>query len=77
MDRRWILFLASCSGRSRPRVLADGFGSLLVLTIGIAVGEAMPTPVVYSLIPDLFSGKRRELANFIFLGMPLDLCRMQ
>lgn len=70
-DRRYLLIVCILfwSAATAARGLAGGFGSLLMLTSGIAVGEAVLTPVIYSLIPDMFSGKRRELANFVFFGV--------
>jgi len=48
--------------------LAVNFLSLQACTIGIAVGEAALTPIVYSLIPDLFPEKYRPRANIIAYG---------
>lgn len=70
MDRRWLLVacILFWSAATAARGLAGSFDEMLVLTTGIAVGEAALTPIVYSLIPDLFSGRTRQLANFIFFG---------
>src|SRR5699024_9314318 len=72
-DRRYLLIICILfwSAATAGRGLADSFESLLALTSGIAVGEAVLTPIIYSLIPDLFSGKRRELANFVFFGVSI------
>ncbi|RYY24880.1 MAG: MFS transporter [Sphingomonadales bacterium] len=70
MDRRWLLIacILFWSAATAARGFADNFNELLVLTTGIAVGEAALTPIIYSLIPDLFSGRKREIANFVFFG---------
>ena len=70
VDRRWLLIacILFWSAATAARGFADNFNELLVLTTGIAVGEAALTPIIYSLIPDLFSGRKREIANFIFFG---------
>ncbi|MDT9599923.1 MFS transporter [Sphingosinicella rhizophila] len=71
VDRRWLLIacILFWSAATALRGLAGGFNELLVYTVGIAVGEAVLTPIIYSLIPDLFSGRRRDFANFIFFAM--------
>src|SRR3546814_7207685 len=46
----------------------DSFGVLFAATIGIAIGEAGLAPIVFALIPDLFSERQRNSANFIFYG---------
>ena len=46
----------------------DSFGGLFAATIGIAIGEAGLAPIVFALIPDLFSERQRNTANFIFYG---------
>lgn len=48
--------------------LAVNFASLQACTIGIAIGEAALTPIVYSLIPDLFPPGSRARANIITYG---------
>ncbi len=70
VDRRILLIacILFWSAATAARGIADGFGQLLLFTTGIAVGEAVLTPVIYSLIPDLFPGNRRVLANFILFG---------
>lgn len=70
VDRRWLLIacILFWSAATAARSFAGDFGELMIFTIGIAVGEAVLTPITYSLIPDLFRGKRRELANLIFFG---------
>lgn len=70
LDRRWLLIacILFWSAATAARSFAGSFGELMIFTIGIAIGEAVLTPITYSLIPDLFKGKRRELANLIFFG---------
>jgi len=46
----------------------QSFGGLFAATIGIAIGEAGLAPIVFALIPDLFSERQRNSANFIFYG---------
>jgi MFS family permease len=48
--------------------LAWNFATLQACTIGIAIGEAALTPIVYSLIPDLFPPASRARANIITYG---------
>ena len=48
--------------------LAVSFATLQACTIGIAIGEAALTPIVYSLIPDLFPPGSRARANIITYG---------
>lgn len=70
MDRRlllalcilvWSTAIAACS-------MAFGYWSLLLCVAFLAAGEAGLSPIVYSIIPDLFSEKRRITANFIFFS---------
>ncbi|MCW6530250.1 MFS transporter [Sphingomonas sp. MMSM20] len=49
-------------------VFQDSFGGLFLGTVGIAIGEAGLAPIVYALIPDLFSERKRHAANLIFYG---------
>lgn len=48
--------------------LATNFSTLFACTVAIAIGEAALTPIVYSLIPDLFPQKNRPRANVICYG---------
>lgn len=57
----WSVATAACG-------MAQSFGQLLLATIGIAVGEAGIVPIVYSMIPSLFSGSQCVAANFIYYG---------
>lgn len=52
----WSMATAACG-------LATSFVTLFACTIGIAIGEASLAPIVYSLIPDLFSAESRPRAN--------------
>jgi MFS family permease len=68
VDRR--LLLAGCvlfwTGAVASCGLAVNFWSLLLCVSLLGVGEAGLAPIVYSLIPDLFSDQQRLTANFIF-----------
>lgn len=46
--------------------VSQTYSQLFVAVMGVAVGEAVLGPIVYSIIPDLFPEKRRVLANYIF-----------
>jgi len=46
--------------------LAQNFEQLLVAGALVGAGEAGLVPIVYSLIPDLFRDKKRQLANSVF-----------
>ncbi|MEQ8404959.1 MAG: MFS transporter [Oceanicaulis sp.] len=46
--------------------LSQTYSQLFLAVMGVAVGEAVLGPIVYSIIPDLFPEKRRVLANYIF-----------
>ena len=68
MDRRlllalciivWSLAVASCG-------LATGYWTLLMSVALLGAGEAGLSPIVFAMIPDLFSERRRIMANFIF-----------
>lgn len=54
----WSIGTAACG-------LATNFTTLFVCTVAIAIGEAALTPIVYSLIPDLFPERARPRANII------------
>jgi MFS family permease len=54
----WSIGTAACG-------LATNFASLFSCTVSIAIGEAALTPIVYSLIPDLFPERARPRANII------------
>jgi MFS family permease len=55
----WSIAVASCG-------LATGYWSLLLCMAFLAAGEAGLSPIVYSLIPELFPQRQRMTANFIF-----------
>lgn len=48
---------------------AGTFALLIVLRIGLAIGEAALTPAAYSMIGDLFAPHRRTLAASIYSGI--------
>lgn len=56
---RWSVSTATCSQ-------VTSFHGLLAAAIGAGIGEAGIAPVVYGMIPDMFSQARRPLANAIF-----------
>lgn len=55
----WSAAVASCG-------LATGYWSLLLCVAFLGAGEASLSPVVYSMIPELFPERHRMSANFIF-----------
>ena len=55
----WSAAVASCG-------LATGYWSLLACMAFLSAGEAGLSPVVYSLIPELFPERQRLTANFVF-----------
>jgi MFS family permease len=46
--------------------IAHSFTGLMLATVAVGLGEAAIGPVFYSIVPDLFPGKSRLLANLIF-----------
>src|SRR3546814_5228200 len=68
--RRLILALGGACWSLATGLFAyqQSFGGLFAATIGIAIGEAGLAPIVFALIPDLFSERQRNSANFIFYG---------
>ncbi len=60
----WSLSTAACA-------LQDSFTGLFVATAGIAIGEAALSPVIFSMLPDLFPERQRNTANFIFFAAVL------
>jgi MFS family permease len=48
--------------------LAANFPQLLLATLAIALGEAALTPVIFSMVPDLFPGRSRTTANFVIFA---------
>lgn len=68
VDRRWLLaacILIWCAGTAGLGV-SQTFVQMFVAVMGVAVGEAVLGPIVYSIIPDLFPERRRVLANYVF-----------
>ena len=55
----WSLFSAGCG-------LARNFGQMLLLRMGVGVGEASLSPSAYSLLTDYFPPRRRALAMSIY-----------
>lgn len=68
VDRRWVL--AGCIAVWSTAVLACGFaqdfGQLLLASAMVGAGEAGLAPIAWALIPLLFYGAQRQLANSIF-----------
>src|SRR5947199_24937 len=76
--RAWELQSASAVGLWSVLTLASGFAwsfwSLVVLRLGVGVGEATCAPTASSLIGDLVPAQRRARALAVFmLGLPLGL----
>ena len=70
----WSLAVAACG-------LAQNFIELFIASAIVAAGEAGVLPIAYALIPELFHGKQRVLANSVFAvggrlgqGLVLSLC---
>jgi len=59
----WSLATAACG-------LATNFLQLLLIRIGVAVGESAGTPPSYSMISDLFDPRRRATAIGIYVAGP-------
>lgn len=55
----WTAATAACG-------LAQDFGSLFLAAVALGIGAAGLTPIVYGLIPDIVSDRRRALANGIY-----------
>ena len=55
----WSLFTAACG-------LAKNFGQMLLLRMGVGVGEASLSPCAYSLLTDYFPPSRRATAMSIY-----------
>lgn len=66
------LLLAACivvwSVATAGLGLAYTFAGFLVGVLALALGETALTPVANSLIPDVFAGRRRVLANLVYFG---------
>lgn len=55
----WSISVAGCG-------LARNFSELMLASIGIAAAEAGLTPIVFAVIPELFAGRWRSVANMVF-----------
>jgi MFS family permease len=66
------LVLAACilawSAATAASGLAANFWQLLLATVAIALGEAALTPVIFSMVPDMFPGRSRTTANLILFA---------
>lgn len=51
--------------------LAPGFGIFAVGVVGINLGDAALLPIIYAMIPGLFSSDQRNLANSTMIGILL------
>ncbi len=82
-DRRYIL--VCCIGVWCSAVMAcgfaQGFGHLFITSAMVGAGEAGLVPIVYAIIPLLFRGPKRQLANSIYAvvgllgaGLAIALC---
>jgi predicted MFS family arabinose efflux permease len=79
-DRRIVLGLCVViwSAGTAACGLAQNFSQLFVAAVAIAAGEAGLGPIAMSVIPDLFTGRKRVLANalnyiFAYLGVSVGL----
>lgn len=60
----WSISTAACAFQTN-------FTGIFAATAGIAIGEAALTPVIFSMLPDLFPERQRNTANFIFFAVAL------
>lgn len=60
----WSTSTAACAFQT-------SFAGIFAATAGIAIGEAALTPVIFSMLPDLFPERQRNTANFIFFAVAL------
>lgn len=67
-NRRFLIFagVAVWGLSTLASSFATSFGTLLMLRLGLAAGEAVLTPTAHSLIGDLFPPEKRSLAASIF-----------
>ncbi len=66
---RWLLVVCGCmlwGACTAGSAAAGGFQALVLLRIGLALGEAVLLPSGYSLISDLFPPSKRAFAGSIF-----------
>lgn len=66
-DRRWIVagMVAIWSAGTVACGLAHNFTQLFIAAVMIAAGEAGLAPIALSVVPDLFTGRKRVLANSV------------
>ncbi|MGL3821767.1 MFS transporter [Sphingopyxis sp. R3-92] len=60
----WSISTAACAFQT-------SFAGIFAAAAGIAIGEAALTPVIFSMLPDLFPERQRNTANFIFFAVAL------
>jgi MFS family permease len=60
----WSISTAACAFQT-------SFSGIFAAAAGIAIGEAALTPVIFSMLPDLFPERQRNTANFIFFAVAL------
>lgn len=60
----WSASTAACAFQT-------DFTGIFIATAGIAIGEAALSPIIFSMMPDLFPERQRNTANFIFFGVAL------
>jgi MFS family permease len=80
LDRRWVLgaCIVLWSLGTAACGLAQSFTGLFIAAVAIAAGEAGLVPLTMSIVPDLFKGRKRVLANGIqyfsaYVGVSLAL----
>jgi MFS family permease len=57
----WAASTAACA-------FQNSFTGLFAAAAGIAIGEAALGPIIFAMIPDLFPGRQRNMANLIFFA---------
>jgi MFS family permease len=82
-DRRWVL--AACIATWAAALVGCGmardFNELFIASAIVGAGEAGLLPITYAMVPELFRGRQRQLANSLFIvagrlmvGLVLALC---
>lgn len=76
INRKWLL--SACLSLWSLMTLMSGFAAnfaqLLLMRIGVAVGEAGCTPTAHSMLSDLFPPRRRSMAFGVYaIGPPLGI----
>ncbi len=68
VDRKILLGICvlAWSAATAASGFSQTYNQLFLAVVGIAVGEAVLGPIIYSIIPDLFPEHRRVLANYVF-----------